>query len=381
MTGDTICLTPPLGWNSWNCFAKDVDDAKIRAAADALVASGLADHGWTYINIDDCWQGTRGEDGRIRPNAKFPDMRALCAYVHGKGLKIGIYSSPGAWTCAGFVGSLGHEELDAQTYAEWGFDYVKHDFCSYKHEIPKDCLSPRELLEARKKPYRVFRQALERVPRDIVYSICQYGAGQVWTWGAEVGGNCWRTTGDIEDSWASMSGIGFAQNGLEAHARPGAWNDPDMLVVGWVGWGPKLHPTRLTRDEQITHMTLWCMLAAPLLIGCDLTRLDPFTTALLSNDEVLAIDQDELGVQGRRLTHEGDMETWIKPLVNGDHALAIFNRHDVAQKTTAWWSDACVHGPQVVRDLWEQRDVGVFERGYEALVPAHGAVLIRIRPA
>ena len=310
VAGDRIALTPPLGWNSWNCFGEVVDEAKIRAAADALVSTGLADYGWTYINIDDGWmvrpdakdpmQGgdPRAADGAIRSNGRFPDMGALAMYVHDKGLKLGIYSSPGPLTCAGFTGSHGFEAQDARQFAAWGIDYLKYDWCSYG-SIAKD-QSRAELL----KPYATMRAALDGVKRDIVYSLCQYGMGNVWEWGAGVGGNSWRTTGDITDTWESMTEIGFGQAGLEKHAGPGTWNDPDMLVVGWVGWGTQVRPTRLKPFEQITHITLWSLLASPLLIGCDLTHLDEFTTKLLTNDEVLEVNQDPLGRQARRVSRD-----------------------------------------------------------------------------
>ena len=230
--------------------------------------------------------------GVIQTNEKFPDMKALADYVHSKGLKLGIYSSPGPKTCAGFAASYQNEEQDASTYASWGIDYLKYDWCSYGG-IAKD-----GSLAELQKPYRVMRDALDECGRDIVYSFCQYGMGDVWKWGAEVGGNCWRTTGDINDSWGSMSGIGFGQDGHEKYASPGHWNDPDMLVVGKVGWGPNLHPTGLTPNEQMTHISLWCLLSSPLLIGCDLSDMDQFTLDLLTNDEVLDVNQDPLWQTG-----------------------------------------------------------------------------------
>ena len=254
--GSTISLTPPMGWNSWNCWAGAVDASKVEAAADAMVKTGLINHGWTYINIDDCWAikpgsddpltsgEARDKDGMINANKKFPDMKALCNYVHDKGLKIGIYSSPGPTTCAGFTASYQHEDKDALRFAEWGFDYLKYDWCSY------GSIDTNQNLEAYQKPYKVMRASLDKVDRDIVYSLCQYGMGNVWEWGTEIGGNCWRTTGDIADSWFSMSQNGFSQAGHEKYASPGHWNDPDMLVVGLVGWGPSLHPSKLTPDEH-----------------------------------------------------------------------------------------------------------------------------------
>jgi len=382
--GDRIALTPPLGWNSWNCFACDVDDAKIRSAADALVSSGLADHGWSYINIDDCWAVKPGDadprlsgperdaKGSIRTNQKFPDMKALCDYIHAKGLKAGIYSSPGALTCAGYAAAYQYELQDARQFAEWGFDYLKYDWCSYGR-IARD-----ESLTELQKPYQVMRRALDRVDRDIIFSLCQYGMGDVWKWGESVGGNSWRTTGDITDTWASLSGIGFSQAGHEAYAGPGHWNDPDMLVVGWVGWGPQLHPTHLTPDEQYTHITLWTLLASPLLIGCDLTRLDAFTLNLLTNDEVLEVHQDPLGRQARRVGQQGPCEVWARPLEDGSLAVGLFNRSRQSQDVAALWSELGLKGKHLVRDLWRQEDIGAFEAAWGREVPAHGAALVKI---
>ena len=276
--GDKIALTPPMGWNSWNCFADKVDDAKVRSAADAMLQSGLIDHGWTYINIDDCWEikpdsddpmlqgAPRDENGMINSNKKFPDMKALCDYIHAKGLKAGIYSSPGPLTCAGFTGSYNYEEKDAQRFAQWGFDYLSYDWCSYS-QIAKD----RSLPEL-KKPFQIMRAALDKINRDIVYSLGdQLGASNFWQWGAEVGGNSWGVADNITDTWFSMSRIGFIQAGREGFAGPGHWNKPDTLVVGVVGWG-NLHPTNLTPNEQYTHISLWCLLSSPLIARL---RLDP----------------------------------------------------------------------------------------------------------
>ncbi len=369
--GDQIAPTPPLGWNSWNCFAGAVDDGKIRAAADAMVRSGLLNHGWTYINIDDCWEGKRDANGFIQSNAKFPDMKALADYVHSKGLKIGIYSSPGPKTCAGFEASWQHEEQDAQQYAAWGFDYLKYDWCSYGG------IAPNPNREELMKPYLVMQAALRKQKRDIVFSLCQYGMGDVWEWGAEVGGNCWRTTGDIGDSWGSMSGIGFKQNGHEKWAGPGHWNDPDMLVLGKVGWG-HLHPPRLTPSEQFTHVSLWCLLSAPLLIGADMSQLDPFTFNLLANDEVLAVNQDGAGRQASRKTKDGETEVWAKDLADGSKAVGLFNRGEGAAEVTVKWTDLGLSGPCQVRDLWRQKDAGTFADSFTANVPRHGVCLVRI---
>jgi alpha-galactosidase len=373
VAGDAIVLTPPLGWNSWNCFAGAVDDGKIRAAADAMVSSGLIDHGWTYINIDDTWEGKRDANGMIQSNEKFPDMKALADYVHSKGLKIGLYSSPGPKTCAGFEASWKHELQDAQQYAAWGFDYLKYDWCSYS-EVDDKSLADRERLM---KPYQMMDAALRAQDRDIVFSLCQYGMGDVWKWGADVGGNCWRTTGDISDSWSSMSRIGFSQNGHEKYAGPGHWNDPDMLVLGKVGWG-NLHPTHLTRNEQYTHISLWCLLTAPLLIGADMSQLDPFTFNLLANDEVLEVNQDALGKQAARIAKNGETEVWAKKMADGSMAVGLFNRGELPTEVKANWEDLGLTGKHRVRDLWRQGDAGEFESSFAVTVPRHGVCLVRV---
>ena len=331
VVGDRLALTPPMGWNSWNCFASAVTEKNVRDAADAFVKAGLRDHGWTYINIDDFWMPKnedkdptlhgpdRDPSGKINANPRFPDMKALTDYIHGQGLKAGLYSSPGPRTCGGCVASYKHEKEDAERFAEWGFDYLKYDWCSYG-DVEKG--TGRAYY---KKPYDLMGRMLRAQNRDIVFSLCQYGMDNVWEWGGEVDGNCWRTTGDITDSWGSMAGIGFAQAGHEKYAKPGRWNDPDMLVVGRVGWGPELHPTHLTPNEQYTHISLWSLLASPLLIGCDLTKLDDFTLNLLTNDEVIEVNQDPLGVQAHRIFKRDDVEVWAKPLEDGSKAVGLFN--------------------------------------------------------
>jgi alpha-galactosidase len=366
-----LAQTPPLGWNSWNVWAGQVNAQRVRDAADWLVKSGLAAHGYSYICIDDTWEGQRDQNGELQTNEKFGDMNALADYVHGKGLKLGIYSSPGRLTCAGFTGSLGHEAQDARTWAKWGVDYLKYDWCSYE-ETAKD-KSREELM----KPYRIMGDALDAVNRDIIYSLCQYGMGNVWEWGGQVNGNLWRTTGDITDTWSSMAGIGFSQNGHEAHAGPGRWNDPDMLAVGRVGWGNP-HPTRLRPNEQLTHITLWSLLAAPMIIGCDLTRLDPFTLALLTNDEVLAVDQDPLGKAAKRVAKSGDAEVWARPLSDGTTAVGLFNRSWEPLKVTARWADLGLGGKQPVRDLWLRKDHGRADGQLTEQIPPHGAALFKI---
>lgn len=393
--GSTIGLTPAMGWNSWNCFASAVTAEHVKSAADAMVKSGLINHGWTYINIDDYWQvhrdskdptlqgPQRDAEGRILPNPRFPDMKGLADYVHNLGLKVGLYSSPGPWTCGGCVGSYQHEEIDARQYGEWGFDYLKYDWCSYgktkgTQNWPTDEEQRRYELAFMKKPYIEMRAALDRVPRDIMYSLCQYGMGNVWEWGTEVGGNSWRTTGDIVDTWRSLSEIGFNQAGKEKFAVPGHFNDPDMLIVGKVGWGPRLHPTRLTPNEQYTHISLWCLLASPLLIGCDMTQLDDFTLNLLTNDEVLEVNQDPLGKQAARVATDGKIEIWAKDLEDGSKAVGLFNRGETEMPAAAQWADLGLSGKQTVRDLWRQKDIGTFEGKFQVNVPRHGVMLVKI---
>ena len=386
VVGDTIALTPPMGWNSWNCWGCAIDEQKIRHAAEAMVSSGLIHHGWQYINIDDCWMKKLGSDdpvvggptrddcGRILTNARFPDMKALTDHIHDLGLKVGVYISPGPSTCQRYEGSWQHELHDAQSFADWGFDYLKYDWCGYGD------LVRRPTLEQMKEPYIFMRGCLDRVDRDIVYSLCQYGMGEVWTWGAEVGGNCWRTTGDIVDSWGSMAGIGFAQAECSPYASPGHWNDPDMLVVGKVGWGPSLHESRLTPNEQYTHISLWCLLCSPLLIGCDLTQLDDFTMNLLTNDEVLEVNQDPLGRQATRIAQAGSLEVWAKPMEDGSTAVGLFNRDETPKTVVAKWSDLKLSGPMRIRDLWRQKDIGVFRNQFGVEVPRHGVILVRLFP-
>ena len=365
-----LAATPPMGWNSWNHFADKVNDAVVRQAADALVASGMRDAGYVYINIDDTWEGQRDASGVIHTNSKFPDMKALADYVHSKGLKIGIYSSPGPKTCADFEGSYGHEAQDAQTYAQWGMDYLKYDLCSFG-TLMKQAASPEAAHQMMVDAYTKMHDALVKTGRPIVFSLCQYGRDDVWRWGASVGGNLWRTTDDIEDNWTRMAYIGFGQNGQEAFAGPGHWNDPDMLEVGNGG---------MTHDEYQTHMSLWALLAAPLLAGNDLANMSPETVSLLTNREVIAVDQDAADIQGHRVWQEGPLEVWVKPLADGSRAVGLFNRNENDGEITVRFADAWLPNRVTVRDLWQHRDLGVFHDTFTARVPRHGVVLLRVKP-
>ncbi len=357
-----LAQTPPMGWNSWNHFHCQVSDQVIRQSADAIASNGMKAAGYIYVNIDDCWQGQRDAQGVIHPNDRFPDMKALGDYIHSKGLKFGIYSSPGPKTCAKYEGSYGHEEQDARTYAEWGVDYLKYDWCSAS-QVYK--------LSDEPAVYKKMHDALVKAGRPIVYSLCQYGMDRVWKWGPSVGANLWRTTGDISDNYTRMAFIGFEQNGLEKFAAPGHWNDPDMLEVG---------NGRMNADEYRTHMSLWCILAAPLLAGNDLSKMSPETLALLTNPEVVALDQDPAGKQGYRISEEGPLEVWVKPLADGGKAVGLFNRGESPMTLTVNFSDIGVSGNAAVRDLWAHKDLGNFTGSYSAEVPRHGVVLVRIKP-
>lgn len=361
LPSDGLARTPPMGWSSWNRFGAAIDDRTVREIADHLVSSGLRDAGYRYVNIDDGWQGGRGRDGGIRPNARFPDMKALAAYVHSKGLKIGIYSSPGPKTCAGFTGSYGHVAQDARTFAAWGFDYLKYDLCSGEGIY-------RTAAEV-KRAYQQMGQALRAAGRPIVYSLCQYGRDRVGRWGREVGGHLWRTTGDIEDKYTSMAAIGFDKNGDPDDAGPGGWNDPDMLEVGNGG---------MSEDEYRTHMTLWAIQAAPLMLGNDVRTMSPGTIALLENPGVIAIDQDPLGKQGRRLRKDGDAEIWAKPLADGSVAIALFNRGAGARDIGFRNEDSALTSIASLVDIWAGVKDNPARRNWT--VPAHGAVLLRLFP-
>jgi alpha-galactosidase len=372
--GQKLALTPPMGWNSWNVFGLGVTDAQVRAMASAMRSTGLADHGWTYVNVDDGWQAaTRAPNGTMMGNEKFPDMAALAGFVHSLGLKFGVYSSPGPLTCGRYLGSLDHVQQDAESYARWGVDYLKYDQCSYS-----DRLTPASSLEDFQLPYRQMGEALRLQHRDIVYSLCQYGERDVWNWGAAVGGQSWRVSGDIEDAWSSVLATGFGAHAAAAATAPGAWADPDMLVVGRVGWGGSLHPSRLSPDEQYSHFSLWSLLAAPLLLGNDLNALDDFTRNLLTNDEVLAINQDALGKSALRKFEHDDWQIWVKPLEDGGLAVGIFN---LADKFRRWPYDPGVWEQAAstpVRDVWRQRDLPALKPGQSLAIPAHGVLLLRV---
>jgi alpha-galactosidase len=368
-----LAKTPPMGWNSWNRFRNQVSDKMIREMADAIASSGMKDAGYIYVNIDDTWEAAhRDANGNIVTNNKFPDMKALADYIHSKGLRLGIYSSPGPRTCAGYLGSYQHEEQDAKTYASWGIDYLKYDWCSASQVYD----NTRTTMVA---AYAKMGLALLTSGRPIVFSLCQYGNHNVEEWGASVGGNLWRTTGDISDRWDSMSRIGFEGTSSAnpsspvpdraKYAGPGHWNDPDMLEIGNGG---------MTDEEYRTHMSLWCIQSAALLAGNDIREMKPDIAAILMNKEVIAVDQDKLGKQGVRVAKEGTTEVWAKPLEGGAHAVALFNRGEDTAKVTAKWSDVGIRGSHAVRDLWSHKDLGKMSGEFSADVPSHGVVMIRV---
>ena len=371
--GNTIALTPPMGWNSWNCWGLEVSQEKVQASAQALIESGLADYGYNYINIDDAWQASeRSVDGTLLPNDRFPDIAALGEWLHGNGLKLGIYSSPGDRTCGGYLGSLGHEQQDANTWNSWGVDYLKYDLCGYRSLLKE---MPHVGREEHMAPYLVMKEALAKQPRDIVYSICQYGHEDVWTWGEEAGGNLWRTTGDLTDKWERVVRIGFVkQRPAVSYSGPGHWNDPDMLVVGKVGWGEGLRNTRLTADEQYSHVSLWALLAAPLMIGGDLSCVDEFTLNLLCNNEVIAVDQDPLGKQASCLWENETLQVWGRPLQDGSYAAGIFNmgERDVDNNVPETLAKAGFNSIHSCRDLWRQQDCPDHVR-----IPSHGVIMVK----
>ncbi|HTY35764.1 MAG TPA: NPCBM/NEW2 domain-containing protein [Bacteroidota bacterium] len=393
--GDKLALTPHMGWNSWYVWETHVSDKIMRDAADAMVKTGMVDHGYMYVNIDDCWARVPGskdstlggdlrdQQGRILPNKRFPDMKSLTDYIHSKGLKAGIYISPGPTTCAGYTGSYGHEETDVKQFVDWGYDFLKYDWCSY------DKVAGSRSRESLEKPYKLIGDILRDQKRDIVLNLCQYGMGNVWEWGKAVGGNSWRTAGDLGGSFEGIATALFrdgfdvySNNKLHLYGGPGGWNDPDYLLLGYLSnWNGQTVPTPLSPNEQYTHVTLWALVAAPLIFSGDMTRLDDFTLGLLTNDEVIDVDQDPLGKPGYRVWRNEDQEVWVRELEDGSKAVGLFNRGEFEASVTAKWSDLGVTGKQRVRDLWRQQDIGVFHAEYTAKVPRHGTIFLRCFPS
>jgi len=364
-----LARTPPMGWNSWNKFGCNVSESLIREVADQMVSSGMKDAGYQYVVIDDCWQVSRDAQGNIQVDTKrFPNgMKALADYVHSKGLKFGIYSDAGTKTCEGRPGGRGYEYQDARQYAAWGVDYLKYDWCSHGNQNSEAS-------------YATMSDALKVSGRPIVFSICEWGSTKPWLWARDIG-NLWRSTGDIGDKWDSNKpheSLGVVQIidqqvGLETYAGPGHWNDPDMLEVGNGG---------MSDTEYRAHFSMWCLLAAPLLAGNDLRSMSAETKEILTNKEVIAIDQDPLGIEGRRVRKNGDTEVWSRQLADGSRAVALLNRSSEEKSIQAMWTDLGYpeHAEAGVRDLWAHRDLGKSTGSFSANVPAHGVVMVRVTP-
>lgn len=365
-----LAATPPMGWSTWNYFHHDISDTLIREQADALVSSGMRDAGYVYVNIDGGWQGYRDANGVLHPNGNFPDMKALGDYIHSKGLKFGMYSGPGPESCGGAPASYEYEAQDAKMFASWGVDFLKYDLCTFREIMQRESggdveKSDEIMIDA----YRKMHDNLLATGRPILFSLCQYGWGRVWAWAPRVGGNMWRTSGDISDNYERMTSIGFREAGLARYAGPGHWNDPDILEIGNGGMSP---------DEERTHFSLWAMLAAPLIAGNDLTHMSAETKNILLNKEIIAVDQDPQGRQGDRAYAEGPLEVWSKPLQGGDMAVALFNRIHGATRMTLRLDGVGWHGPAVARNLWTHESVGTIAGSYTVTVPGHGVVLLRL---
>lgn len=357
-----LAKTPPMGWNSWNLFNSRIDDQTVREMADAMVASGMRDAGYVYLNIDDTWEGVRDANGNLGSNKKFPDMKALADYVHAKGLKFGIYSSPGPRTCAEYPGSYGHEQQDADTFAAWGVDFLKYDWCGARMIYQDPDL---------RGVYQKMGEALAKTGKPIMYSLCEYGNGDVQTWGALVGANLWRTTGDIRDSWDSMIANIERQAPTAPYAGPGHWNDPDMLEIG---------NGHMTTDEYRTHMSLWAVTAAPLLAGNDIRKMTPEIREILMNREIIAVDQDALGKQAVPVK-KGDLETWVKPLADGSVAVAVVNLGSAPAETVIRQTEILAGSAKVsARDLWSHQKVEFSGGQYTSMVQPHATVMLRVAP-
>ncbi|MDX9880594.1 MAG: putative Ig domain-containing protein [Prolixibacteraceae bacterium] len=402
VAGDKLALTPPMGWNHWYAHYNRVTDKTIREAADVMIDMGMADVGYQYVNIDDCWMNSsqnsdstrvgrlRDEDGNILPNSNFPDMKALTGYIHGKGLKAGLYTSPGPLTCGAYAGTYGHEEQDARRFAEWGFDFLKYDWCSYGHialggkpddKDLKSCCLEAKTLEAHQYPYRLMGEILKRQNRDIVLNLCQYGWANVWEWGEEVGGHCWRTGGDLGFELDRIFDVALRNSKHREYSKPGAWNDPDYIQIGWIGSAASAglpEPTKMPANMQYAYMSLWCLMASPLIYSGDMSKLDEFTLNVLCNPEVIDIDQDPLGECGLVMQQTDSLFLMVKNLYDGSKAVGLFNRGKNPSDMTVRWDQLQIEGKHVVRNLWRQKDIGVFNGEFSAEVPPQGVVMVKL---
>ena len=410
VAGDTLALTPPMGWNDWYVHYARITDPLVRRAADTMISSGMADVGYQYVNIDDCWMNSAVVDkhqrisertgkardacGHILPNRFFPDMKALTNYIHGKGLKAGIYTSPGPRTCDGFTGAYGHEAQDAKQFADWGFDFLKYDWCTYHHiakggdptatDIEPFISHAAPSLAAHQYPYRLMGGLLKQQNRDIVFNLDHSGYGEIWKWGQSVGGHSWRTGHDLGLFLGSVFEVALKNAEHREYSKPGGWNDPDYLQIGFIGDAKtegQPRPCGMSLNEQYAFMSLWCLMAAPLIYSGDMERLDLWTLNVLCNPEVIGIDQDELGQSARVIPVDCRMFIMLKDLVDGSKAVGLFNRSPVATHMHVAWADLGLPCPQRVRDVWRQQELGVFEKTFEAGVPRRGGVLIRVWPA
>lgn len=379
--GDTLALTPPMGWNHWYTHYCRVTDATIRKAADVMVSSGLADFGYEFVSIDDCWMPppgplARDAAGRPRTNDKFPDMMALTSYIHGKGLKAGVYTSPGPTTCQKLEGAWQHEAIDAQTFAEWGFDLLKYDWCGYRTIVPKPDVA------ASRKPYELMGGLLRKQARDIQLNLCQYGVNEVWKWGGDVGGQSWRTTGDLglarDTSLPGFYTIAFKNMTLHEYAKPGRWNDPDYILIGWYGSAFKqaeATPSPLSPDETYSYMSLWSLMAAPLFFSGDMERLDDFTLNVLCNSEIIAINQDPLGKQARVIRHTATELVLAKPLEDGALAVGLFNLDRETRAVSASWQELGLTGKHKLRDPWRQLNLPAAKDSVHTTLAPHGVAM------
>ena len=383
--GDTLALTPPMGWNHWYTHYCRVTDGVIRRAADAMITSGMADFGYEFVSIDDCWMpppGDKARDAQGRPlsNDKFPDMKGLADYIHAKGLKAGLYTSPGPTTCQKLEGAWQHEAIDAKTFAEWGYDLLKYDWCGYRRIVPKPTV------EDSRKPYELMGRLLQQQPRSIQLNLCQYGVNEVWKWGAEVGGQSWRTTGDLglakDTTLPGFYSIAFKNMLLSDYAKPGQWNDPDYILIGWYGSAFKQEEAKKaphTADEQYSYMSLWSLMAAPLFFSGDMENLDAFTLNVLCNSEIIDINQDILGKQALVIRKTDTDLVLAKPLEEGGLAVGLFNLGKEARTLAATWTDLGIVGSRKARDPWRQRDLPAMQGKFEATVAPHGVALVRLR--
>jgi alpha-galactosidase len=399
ISGDRLALTPPMGYNHWYAHYNRITDGMMREAADIMVSSGMSDVGYNYVNIDDCWMNApeysdssrvgplRDEQGNIMTNSHFPDMKAFTSYVHAKGLKTGIYTSPGPLTCGRFSGSYQHEEQDARQFADWGFDFLKYDWCSYgriasAESTVTDSAGRKVIsLQAYKEPYILMGDILKKQNRDMVYNLCQYGMGDVWKWGGEAGGHCWRTAGDLGFELDRVFDVALKNSEHREYSKPGEWNDPDYIQIGWIGTARGMgQPSKIQMPAamQYSYMSLWSLMAAPLIYSGDMTKLDEFTLNVLCNPEIIEVNQDPLGECGRVIKRSDEQFLMIKILHDGTRAAGLFNRGSEPAEVSIDFAEMQVKGSQHVRDLWRHKDLGRYRDRFSAVVPSQGVVMVKI---